>query len=78
MSTDAIKLELIEWLTKLQNPALIGSLLSWKKASETEDWYASLSPEQKASIDRGLADAAAGRTISSEEVWKRHGRASKG
>ena len=74
MSAEAMKLELIEWLAKLPDPGLIGSLLNWKKASETEDWYAGLSPEQQASIDRGLADAEAGRTIPSEEVWKRYGR----
>ncbi|MCU0319150.1 MAG: hypothetical protein MUE88_03630 [Flavobacteriales bacterium] len=78
MSTDAMKLELIEWLTKLKDPGMIASLLNWKKASEAEDWYATLSAEQKASIDRGLADAAAGRTIPSAEVWKRYGRSAKG
>lgn len=74
MSTETMKLELIEWLTKLQDPGLLNSLLSWKKANETEDWYTNLSPEHKASIDRGIADAAAGRTISSEDVWKLYGR----
>ena len=78
MSTDAMKLELIEWLTKLNDPGMIASLLNWKKASEAEDWYATLSPDQKASIDRGLADAAAGRTVTSKEVWKRYGRSTKG
>ncbi|MBK6627305.1 MAG: hypothetical protein IPJ87_12215 [Flavobacteriales bacterium] len=78
MSTDAMKLELIEWLTRLNDPGVLASLLNWKKASEVKDWYTSLSPEQKASIDRGLADAAAGRTVTSEEVWKRYGRSAKG
>ena len=77
MSTDAMKLELIEWLTKLKDPGLIASLLNWKKASEEEDWYASLSSEQKASIDRGLADVASGKTIPSVEVWKRYGRSAE-
>ncbi|MBL0128390.1 MAG: hypothetical protein IPP83_13260 [Flavobacteriales bacterium] len=78
MSTDAMKLELIEWLTKLKEPSVIASLFNWKKASEAEDWYATLSAEQKASIDRGSADASAGRTISSEEIRKQYGRAPKG
>lgn len=69
-----MKLELIEWLTRLKDPGVIGSLFNWKKASEAEDWYATLSLDQKASIDRGLADAAERRTISAEEVWKRYGR----
>ena len=70
MSTDAMKLELIEWLTKLKDPGMIASLLNWKKACEAEDWYATLSAEKKASIDSGLADADAGRTIPSAKVWK--------
>ena len=78
MSTDAMKLELIEWLTKLKDSSMIASLFNWKKASEAEDWYATLSPEQKASIDRGSADAAAGRTVSSEEIRKHYGRSPKG
>ncbi len=78
MSTEAMKLELIEWLTKLQDPGLLNSLLSWKKASETEDRYTNLSPEHKASIDRGLAYAESGRTISSEHVLKRYGRSKTG
>lgn len=78
MSTDAMKLELIEWLTKLKDPGMIGSLFNLKKASEVEDWYTTLTAEQKASVDRGIADAQAGRTISSEELWKQYGRSKQG
>ena len=77
MSPKSMKLELIEWLTRLKDPGMIGALFNFKKVSEQEDWYASLSAEQKASIERGLADAATGRTVSSEEVWKKYGRSTK-
>ena len=62
-----------------QNPLLPQrSPLRDPEASEVEDWYTELSPEQKASIERGLADADAGRTVTSEEMWKRYGRTKKG
>lgn len=69
-----MKLELIEWLTKLNEPGLLNSLLNWKKATEQEEWYTSLSPDQRASVDRGLADTAAGRTVASADLWKTYGR----
>lgn len=78
MRTDAMKLELIEWLARLKDPGVLGSLLQWKKANESQDWYQDLSAEQRASIERGLSDAAAGRAVPSEEVWKRHGWQAEG
>lgn len=74
MGTEAMKLELIEWLTRLKDPGVVASLFNLKKASDTEDWYTTLSAEQKAAIERGLSDARAGRTITSDELWKKYGR----
>lgn len=73
-----MKLELIEWLAKLKDPGIVASLFNMKKANEVDDWYTELNPAQKASIERGLADADAGRTVTSEEMWKRYGRTKKG
>ncbi|MEO8734580.1 MAG: hypothetical protein ABI373_09640 [Flavobacteriales bacterium] len=78
MSTEAMKLELIEWLAQLKDPGIVASLFNLKKVNEAEDWYVELTPAQKAAIERGLADADAGRTVTSEEMWKRYGRSKKG
>lgn len=78
ISTDAMKLELIEWLARLKDPGVLGSLLQWKKANETADWYTDLTVAQKASIDRGLSQAASGKTVPSTEVWEQYGRQPKG
>ncbi|KAA6331646.1 hypothetical protein EZS27_019765 [termite gut metagenome] len=37
---------------------------------EEADWWDTISPEEKAAIDRGLKAAAEGRTTPNEEVWK--------
>ncbi|HRN38101.1 MAG TPA: hypothetical protein PLV70_06125 [Flavobacteriales bacterium] len=78
MGTEAMKLELIEWLAGLKDKAIVTSLFNIKQANEAEDWHLGLTPEQKASIARGLEDAEAGRVLSSEEMWKRYGRTKKG
>jgi predicted transcriptional regulator len=100
MSNEALKLELIAWLTRLQDQEILDSLHLLKKRSEggfendimaaeriaayehkaprptsrEDDWFDRLTDEQKASIERGRQDIAAGRVISSEELWKKYGK----
>jgi hypothetical protein len=74
MGTEAMKLELIAWLTKLTDAGVVASLYNLKKASEQEDWFNSLTPEQRASVERGLDQARAGQAVSSKEVRKNYGR----
>lgn len=78
MSADTMKLELIQWLSQLDDKGLLASLLHFKKANEAGDWYDTLTPEQKAAIAEGEADIKAGRVKSSAEVWKKYGRSPKG
>lgn len=78
MSTDAMRLELIQWLSQLEDKGLLASLLRFKQANEATDWYDALTDEQKAAIAEGEADIKAGRVKSSEEVWKKYGRTAKG
>jgi predicted transcriptional regulator len=77
MSSEAMKLELIQWLSKLDDKGLLSSLLRFKKANEAADWYDELTAEQRAAIAEGEADIKAGRVRSSKEVWKKYGRTSK-
>ncbi|MBK8582360.1 MAG: hypothetical protein IPL86_11120 [Flavobacteriales bacterium] len=78
MSTDAMKLELIQWLSQLEDKGLLNSLFQLKKTNETADWYDELTDEQRAAIAEGDADLKAGRVTSSEDLWKKYGRATKG
>lgn len=78
MSTDTMRLELIQWLTGLEDKGLLASLLRFKQANEATDWYDELSAEQKAAIAEGEADAKAGRVKASSDIWAKHGRTPKG
>ncbi|MFZ1694663.1 MAG: hypothetical protein WAT74_15810 [Flavobacteriales bacterium] len=77
MSTNAMKLELIQWICQLNDQGLLATLHELKKANEDGEWFEKLTPEQKASVRAGEEDIKAGRLIPSAEVWKRHGRAPK-
>jgi hypothetical protein len=74
MGLEAIKLELIEWLTKLDDKDTINYLKVVKdSSSDKNDWWQSLSEDQKQGIMRGLQDIEEGRVIEHEEVKKRYG-----
>jgi hypothetical protein len=74
MGHEAIKLELIEWLTKLEDDETLEYLKVVKDSKISKrDWWDDLSEAEKASIKRGLKDIEEGRTTSHEEVKKRYG-----
>ncbi len=74
MSTEAIRNELIDWINKLEDQSLLGSLLGIKKATQHADWADGISPEERKSIERGLDDLKHGRMATSKDFWARHGR----
>ena len=78
MSTDAIKLELIQWLSRLDDPGLLTSLLQFKKANDAADWYDELTDDQRKAITEGEEDIRAGRVMDSGTFWMKHGRKTKG
>jgi len=74
MGHETIKLELIEWLTKLEDDETLEYLKVVKDSkSSKRDWWDDLSEAAKASIERGLKDIEEGRTTPHEEVKKRYG-----
>ena len=72
MSTRALKLELIHWLTNLTDKNLLESLASIKDSTVNGDWYDELSPAQKQSLENGIKDHKKGKTLTSKEFWSRH------
>ncbi|MDF2832503.1 MULTISPECIES: hypothetical protein [Chryseobacterium] len=50
------KLELIQWLSTLEDTSIIKKLMQFKK-EETKDWWNSISEEEKKSIEKGISEA---------------------
>lgn len=74
MKQEAIKLELIEWLAKLNDSNTLQYLKKIKDAGTTDqDWWNDLSEPQKKGILRGLKDIDEGRTFAHEEVKAKYG-----
>ncbi|MCX6320822.1 MAG: hypothetical protein NTX93_03340 [Bacteroidia bacterium] len=74
MGHDAVKLELIEWLTKLEDDETIDYLKIVKDSNVShDDWWHDLTDEQKFGIDRGLKDVDAGRVTPNDTVRLKYG-----
>ncbi len=74
MRLDAIKLELIEWLAKLEDNETINYLKIVKDSKTSKnDWWDDLTEEQKQGIQKGLKDIEEGRVVSHEEVKRKYG-----
>lgn len=74
MGHEAIKLELIEWLTKLEDEETIETLKIVKDANVThDDGWLSLTEEQKSELEEGLKDVDEGRITPHDEVKRKYG-----
>jgi predicted transcriptional regulator len=74
MKQEAIKLELIEWLAKLNDSDTIKYLKKIKDArTKQQDWWKDLPEQQKNGILRGLKDIEEGRTVPHEEIKAKYG-----
>lgn len=74
MGHEAIKLELIQWLTKLEDDETLDYLKVVKDSSDTNhDWWNDLSDEQKSGINRGLMDVDSGRIHSHDDIKLKYG-----
>lgn len=74
MGHEAIKLELIQWLTKLDDDEILDYLKVVKDSSDSkDDWWHELTDEQKSGINRGLNDIDAKRVQSHNDVKVKYG-----
>jgi hypothetical protein len=74
MKTDALKLELIQWLATLEDKQILQSLFFYKKINGDTDWWDNLTEEQLKDVEKGLKDIKAGNTKDSKSVWEKYGR----
>ena len=71
MNIQAEKLDLIEWISKLNDTSIIDRLRQIKEDySKSKDWYDTLKKEEVESINRGLKDFEEGRIHSHETARK--------
>lgn len=50
------KLDLIQWLSAIEDESIIKKLLEFRK-KETKDWWEQISEEEKESIKKGIREA---------------------
>ena len=74
MEQETIKLELIEWLTKLKDIEILNYLKVVKESTTSKnDWWNDLTEQQIQGIQRGLKDIDEGRVVSHNVVKKKYG-----
>ena len=74
MGYEAVKLELIEWLTKLDDDETIQYLKIVKDSTDKHsDWWNDLTEDQKRGIQRGLDDIDQGKVIPHDQVKSKYG-----
>jgi len=58
MSTQVIdkKIELIQWLSTLEDKTIIEKLMKFKQ-EETKEWWDTISKEEQIAIEKGISDA---------------------
>jgi len=65
------KIELIEWLTRLQDEKLIKKVEGVRKEAEA-DWWDTLTAEQQEDIEAGVSDLEAGRKKDFKKVVSKY------
>ncbi|MEQ9425386.1 MAG: hypothetical protein RJQ09_13265 [Cyclobacteriaceae bacterium] len=71
MDIQAEKLQLIEWLAGLTDTKTLHEFITLKKAKE-EDWWDTISAEEREEIEEGLAQADRGELVPHEEVMSKY------
>ena len=63
------KIELIQWLSTLDNEIIIDKLMELRESEKT-DWWNEISEGEKESIEKGIEDANSGNLRPQSEVRK--------
>ena len=69
ISLQETKIELIQWLTTLEDSSLLQKIQELRKA-DSKDWWDEITTEEKKSIEKGIADSKAGRVRPHSEARK--------
>jgi hypothetical protein len=63
------KLELIQWLSTIEDLSVLNKIIDLKK-QENKDWWEAISEDEKQSIEKGLQDADLGKLVSHSKAKK--------
>ncbi len=75
MNIQSEKLELIDWIARLNDSSIIAKLRELKASySQSKDWWETLKSEELESIERGLKDIEEGRVHSHETARSIYGK----
>jgi hypothetical protein len=70
MDLSARKIDLISWISNLRDEKILSRIETIKK--EEPDWWDTISDEEKAEIEEGLAQLDRGETIPHEQVMAKY------
>lgn len=73
ISLEHKKIELIQWLSTLEDTAIIDKLMQLRD-SEKESWWSEISDAEKTSITKGIQDADSGKLNPHSEAQKIYGK----
>ena len=65
------KLDLIAWIEQLSDVNMLTVLDGLRSSKSDNDWWDSLTENQKQHINEGLNDAENGQVVSSETFWNK-------
>lgn len=71
MDVQTEKIDLITWLTQINDVSVINEIKALKKKSQ-DDWWDSLNEQQRNDIEKGLTDLRLGRKKGIAEVLKKY------
>lgn len=63
------KIELIQWLSTLNDETVIEKILELRDTAKA-DWWKEISEKEKKSIEKGIKDADSGKLTSQSEIRK--------
>ena len=69
MDIKSLKIDLIHWLTKLNDKKILEEINHIKESHQ--DWWDEISQKEKEAIDDGISQLDRGESVSHEEVKKR-------
>lgn len=73
INIQSAKIELIQWLTTLEDSSMIQKIMDLRK-SETKDWWNEIPESERESIELGLVDAENGKLNPNSEAEKIYGK----